>query len=130
MIFVHFKKDKELKKEVLDDMLATLFMMTKLSPERQEMMVKCGGIPLILSIAKGSDKDLKKTAIEILCSFLKHSDRKNPETLTHLANSGTLEMFSEAIEANFCMPKILEAMTEWFQSNPPLIVDTMCSQPF
>lgn len=131
MIFMHFKNEKEVNKEILSDLLTTLYLMIKLSPERQEQVAVCGGIPMLISIAERSkDTQISSTSTNILCSLAQYAERRTESYYSIIFEAGVLKFLINSITNNRDVPKALESIYEWFRTQPDVVVDSLIKPQF
>lgn len=129
MIFVHFKKDNEVNLDILEDMLTTLHLMIKLSFERQEQVQVCGGVELLVRLANCRHIELAETALSVLCCLLKGADKKSAELTKSMQKAATLETFTKYMDEGRSLPRIFDALHDWYLAKPSLIIKTLGSDP-
>lgn len=95
---------------ILQDMIDTLDLMTKLSPERQEQLSRCDGIQLLISVSENNMNKIGESSLNILCNLAQSSEKNRRKLL----EQGIFGLYCKYIENNRSLTKIFESLYTWF----------------
>eukprot|EP01017_Pseudomicrothorax_dubius_P028439 TRINITY_DN3378_c0_g1_i1.p1 TRINITY_DN3378_c0_g1~~TRINITY_DN3378_c0_g1_i1.p1 ORF type:complete len:1082 (+),score=271.01 TRINITY_DN3378_c0_g1_i1:140-3385(+) len=101
----------ELEEESLIDLLWTLFLLSKLSNPRQELVALHGGIPILIEIARTCGKNVQKIVLPLLCHFVQTSKLARSK----LWEAGGARIFLEHLGDSQSQPKVLDTLALWLE---------------
>lgn len=111
---------------ILADIVETIDLMVKLSPERQEQLSRCEGIPLMISVCKSNQDKIGECALSIICSLALLNERSRQK----LFEFGVFDLFTVYIKSGICLVKICECLYGWYYRSAAQTEEYLCSAEF